>query len=175
MRFSVAIITVISFCLVSCENDIATKLSQDLCYTGTRPMTAVATQKINGSYIAGDVTNLAVIESSKYASALAKTKKPFVPKYSQRVSVAPVCGPYGCVPVAVPYTAREDVDLREVYGLARVPVRSGDSTTQALEDAKTLAIDNCDAFARDFAEREGLRYSSYRMQCVITNSGYCSF
>jgi hypothetical protein len=161
--FYFALILVMSACSTDPSVIQRQALQASLCtFNRTIPNTVVTSIDNSGGIIYGNAINRVDLNYSVVHSALAATRKP---KYTKsRLSTCVGYNPYwGNL---YPYQCRdeEEIDLEPVFGLGRAP---------DMVQAELLAIDNCEAAAKDFAERNGIRRSAYALECQVIKKESC--
>ena len=157
------------------------EMAAELCeFEARRKTTLISHIDNRGGVIIGDVDVRQVARTRTWASALATTKKPVTVIGGLVTNMEPVqyCNPYfgtcgwSLIPVTRAWTSSES--LEEVFGLARVPVHDPDTREDAMEEAKNMALDNCQSMAGDFAEKtSGVERYDPDLRCIVFHQELC--
>ncbi|MBF0274403.1 MAG: hypothetical protein HQK84_04135 [Nitrospinae bacterium] len=139
--------------LSGCAKNPVTSLCD---FSATYPDEVVASTKINGSIVTGNVSSEVFLPEMKYLpSSVATTSKPFI-MVPIRNSVCQ--GPYG------PQPCFQQINLNGIYGIGRA---------NDLDEAKKIAIENCKNAVQHFTDYTGIWALDNSMNCVIRKSENC--
>ena len=168
MKFQFVFIPIIISVLFGCATEkelLRKKVETNICdFSQSRPNTIISHVDNRGGIVQGDIKSLAIYNSKRIATVLATTKRSTLRQSRAGVGYCCQWSIYGYWCGYQYCSSVDEHDLSEVYGLARAP---------DMEQAKEMAIENCESAAGQFADTVGTSRSRSALECKVHIANWC--